>query len=224
MTERLTCAEVRDLLPELATGVAAGDERARVLSHLATCPACRQELDEMTTVVDELVLLTPEREPSPGFESAVLAAVAPPAQSRRTPLVLAAAATLIGALLAGGVVWWQTSDDRELAGQYRHTLAEADGRYLVSAALHSEDEPNAGHVFAYQGNPSWVFMTVSSIPWSGRYKVQLVTDDGRTRDLGWCQVTDGRGSWGRAVHIPVHDIRELRLVIPGSHTVRANFT
>jgi hypothetical protein len=224
MAELEKCEQVRDLLPEMATGVAAGDDRARILTHLARCPACRQELDEMTTVVDELILMAPEREPSSGFETAVLAAVeTQPRRSRRTPFVLAAAASIIGALLAGGAVWWQTAADRELAGHYRHTLAVADGKYLVAAQIGSTEEPDAGHAFAYEGHPSWVFMTVDTGPWSGRYRVQLVTTEGRTVDLGWCRVADGHGSWGRSVRVPVHDIAELRLLRPGAATMHARF-
>jgi hypothetical protein len=223
MTDFERCEQIRDLLPELATGVAAGDDRARVLTHLAGCPACRQELDEMTTVVDELVLLAPEREPSSGFENRVLAAVEVRPRTRRAPFVLAAAASIIGALLAGGIVWQQTADDRDLARSYRHTLDVADGHYLTAAPISSTEIPDAGHAFAYEGNPSWVFMTVDTAPWTGRYRVQLVTTEGKTVDLGWCQVADGHGSWGRAVDVPIHDISELRLVRPGAATMHARF-
>jgi predicted anti-sigma-YlaC factor YlaD len=74
VAERLECAEARELFPELAIGVAAGDERARALGHLSGCPACRGELAGAAEVVDELLLLAPEHEPPPGFESSVLGA------------------------------------------------------------------------------------------------------------------------------------------------------
>ncbi|MGH8971431.1 MAG: zf-HC2 domain-containing protein, partial [Actinomycetes bacterium] len=217
--------EVRDLLPELATGVAAGDERARALTHLAGCAACRQQLDEMTTVVDELVLLAPEHEPSPGFENAVLAAVEarPRARSRRSPVILAAAASLIGALLAGGLVWWQTADDRDLAHSYRQTLAVADGQYFAAAHITSTDEPYAGHAFAYEGSPSWVFVTIKSAPSSGDYRVQLVTTDQRTIDVGRCRIVGGKGSWGWTSDVRVGDIARIQLVHPGVPTMAADF-
>src|SRR5690349_18773011 len=125
------CEAVRDLLPELAAGVAAGDDRARALAHLAGCPDCRRELAELSAVVDELVLLAPAREPSPGFESSVLSALTPARRWRPNPVALAAAASLLGALLAGGVVWAQTAADRHLAQRYRHTLDVADGEYFA---------------------------------------------------------------------------------------------
>src|SRR5919198_1266901 len=76
MTDPAQCETVRELLPELAAGVASGDQRAAALAHLTGCPDCRQALQDAATVVDDLMLvLAPEHEPSPGFESRVLAAL-----------------------------------------------------------------------------------------------------------------------------------------------------
>jgi hypothetical protein len=96
MPESRLCAEVRELIPELAMGVAPGDERAFALAHIATCAECRQLLEETTETVDELLLLAPEQEPPTGFDSSVMAALdlAHADKSRRwkvSKLVLAAA-------------------------------------------------------------------------------------------------------------------------------------
>jgi hypothetical protein len=225
MTDRPRCDEVRDLLPELAAGVADGDDRARALAHLADCSDCRRELDEMTRVVDRLVLLAPEHEPSPGFESAVLAAMGPSRGSRRRSgaFALAAAATLLVAAVAAGGVWWHTADDRRLAAQYRRTLAVADGRYLAAAEVSTVAEPSVGHAFLYAGGPSWLFLSIEEAPSSGRYQVQLVTADRRTVDIGWCDVSSGRGSWGRTIDVPVSDIRRIQLVQAGVPAMSATF-
>ncbi len=225
MTDLPRCDEVRDLLPELAAGVADGDERARALAHLATCSDCRQELDELTSALDRLVLLAPEHEPSPGFESAVLAAMGPTGGARRGPgafVVAAAASALVAAVAAGGL-WWHTADDRQLAAQYRRTLAVADGRYLAAAEVRTVAEPSVGHAFVYAGDPSWLFLTIDSAPSSGRYQVQLVTTDRRTVDIGWCEVSSGRGSWGRTVDVPVSDIRRIQLLRAGVPAMSAEF-
>src|SRR5438874_3816244 len=116
------CAVTRELLPELAAGVANGSERAVALAHLAGCVSCRAELDGYTEVVDELLLLVPEREPPAGFEMAVLAGLAPPPprprprrRAWRRALVPVTAA-LLTAAVAGGtaaeLTWRSTSDDR----------------------------------------------------------------------------------------------------------------
>lgn len=218
MTDSPRCAEVRELLPELAMGVAPGDQRAAALAHLAGCESCREALAETAPVIDELMLLAPSHEPPAGFESRVLSAYERP-RRRWVPLVAAAAAIVVLAALAATLVTRSVgSEDRQLADQYRRTLAIADGSYLRAAELSA----GAGHVFAYQGKPSWVFMTVSDAP-SGRYSAELVTLDGRTIEVGWCRVRDGRGSWGTAIPVPVREIDRLDLRSPEGTTLSASF-
>jgi hypothetical protein len=225
MAEPRACEDIRELLPELAAGVADGGARAVALAHLAHCANCRRKLDETTVVLDGLLLLAPEHQPSPGFESSVLDALVP-VRARRRPLraiVLAAAAMLLVAALAGGLVWWQTSDDRQVARQYQDTLAVAAGRYLTAADISTVVEPSAGHVFAYEGTPSWVFITLESAPSSGTYQVQLITTDRRTIDIGWCQVRSGRGAWGTTIEVPVRDISRIQLLRAGVPSMGARF-
>ena len=98
MAER--CEQVRELIPEVALGLAPGDERARVLAHVDACPECRAALARAASTVDGLLLLAPEHEPPPGFDSAVLAAMAPAREPRRwTTFALAAAAAVLVALV-----------------------------------------------------------------------------------------------------------------------------
>ena len=66
------CAPTREALPELALGIADGEQRALALVHIAHCPECRRALEELASLADELVALTPQREPPPGFENRVL--------------------------------------------------------------------------------------------------------------------------------------------------------
>jgi hypothetical protein len=228
MTESRHCTEVRELIPELAMGVAPGDERALALAHVAACTDCRQLLEEATETVDELLLLSPEHEPPTGFDSGVIAALdvekADRSRRRRTSRwVLAAAVVLIAAAGAAGVTHWAGSDDRELAAQYRETLRVADGAYLQAAPLVGSRDLEVGQVFAYQGkaNPSWVFVSVNGAP-SGRHRVRYVTEDGRSHPLGWCRVRDGQGSWGTNLDVPVYALDRVELVHDG-HTLSATF-
>jgi hypothetical protein len=231
MTDRTDCQTLRELIPELAAGVASGDERARALAHLTGCPDdCRQALQDAATLVDDLMLvLAPEHEPSAGFESRVLAALPatrPHRRRRPTPrLVLRAAAAVLAAalvaVLAVGLTWRHTADDRRLAANYRHTLAVADGRYLTAAGLAAASGQQAGHVFAYQGSPSWLFVELTAAPASGPYAIRLVTTDNRTVNAGICRVTAGSGSYGRTIGVPVSAIRRVELVQPGSPTLVA---
>jgi hypothetical protein len=225
MTESRRCAEVRELIPELAMGVAPGDERALALAHVAACADCRQLLEAATETVDELLLLAPEHEPPTGFDSLVIVALEAEQadRSRRwkaSRLVLAAAVVLIAAAGAAGVTHWAGSDDRELAAQYRETLRVADGAYLRAAPLVGRGN-EVGHVFAYQGNPSWVFVSVNDAA-SGRHRVRYVTEDGQSHPLGWCRVRDGQGSWGTSLDVPVYAVDRVELVHEG-RTLSASF-
>jgi predicted anti-sigma-YlaC factor YlaD len=209
--EPARCDEVRELIPELAMGVAPGERRAAALAHLATCSDCRTVLQLTTDVVDELILLVPGREPPAGFEARALSAIAS-STHRRGPRAtwLAAAAVVLAAVGGGLVIRWTDSGDLRVADQYRRTLQVADGRYLRAADLATTSGASAGHVYAYEGSPSWVFMTLEGAP-SGDYAVRLVTKDGRTRRIGECWVRGGRGSWGTAVDVPIGAVDRIEM-------------
>ena len=72
-----------------------------------------------------------------------------------------------------------TGDDRRLADQYRAALAAAHGSEFEAARLHAPGNVAAGVVYAYRGNPSWVFVYLDGAHRSGGYRVELATTDGR---------------------------------------------
>jgi hypothetical protein len=224
VAEGLECAEARELFPELAAGVAAGDERARALGHLSGCPACRREFAGTAEVVDELLWLVPEHDPPPGLESSVLArltAAAPPLRRPR-PRLLWAASIAAAAALAAGTVWWQTADDRELASGYRRTLAVAHGHDLSAAPLLAGGA-ETGTVFAYEGSPSWIYVTFRSAPPQGRYVVRLLTRDGRRLALRSFTARPGGTAWGSTIQVPIRQIQKLEFIRSNVPTMTASF-
>ena len=68
----LTCAEVRELAPELALGILGGAERAEVVLHVNGCARCQAYVAELTEAADAIPQLVPEAEPPAGFEARVL--------------------------------------------------------------------------------------------------------------------------------------------------------
>jgi Putative zinc-finger len=222
MSARWSCEEVRSLAPELALGIAAGDDRARALEHLADCPACRGRLEELSSVADELLLLAPAQEPPAGFESRVLGRLEPPARPRRRRRILVPAfAAGAAALAAAAVLWVATKEDRDLASRYRATLAEANGKYLTAEPLTAPGGARAGTVFGYEGEPSWVVVTVyeGSRPEPGRYKVEIITAEGERVGVGPIEVTREGGSGGESIPIDFHHVSEVRLLGPGRGNV-----
>ncbi len=234
MTERPSCAYLADTLAEVATGAASGPDRALVLDHLAGCADCRRDLDELTRVADDILLVAPEHEPPAGFESAVLARIA--AEPRATierpapveaqtvrrrrfgqPLAQAAAAALL-ALGAAGIVWQATEADRDLAAAYRDTLDVADGRYFSAVDLLRPDGASAGTVFFYEGNPSWLFTVVRDAPVDGTYDV-IVTTGGHDVLVTTCAVRAAACGAGATVDVPIYRIDEIRLIAPDGTTL-----
>ena len=74
MTEpgAMTCAQVHDVVAELALGVLTGRERAAALGHLEGCRACREEVHQLMVAGGHLLELLPPAGPPAGFETRVL--------------------------------------------------------------------------------------------------------------------------------------------------------
>src|SRR4051794_24705008 len=161
----MSCERTRALSAELALGIADGADRAEALRHLAECADCRRELDQLTAVADELLLLAPAVEPPAGFESRVLAAMHPPPTAaaprrvQRLRRVLApVAAAAVAAAVAAGIVLHATSDDRRLAAPYRGTLAAAHRSSFEAARLLGPRPGHAGAVYRLRAGPPAVFL------------------------------------------------------------------
>src|SRR3954452_6960287 len=77
------CHETREMAAELALGTVEGEERGEALQHLADCPDCRAEVERVSDLADDLLLLPPHREARVGFESRVLGELLPASQPKR---------------------------------------------------------------------------------------------------------------------------------------------
>jgi hypothetical protein len=217
------CDETRDVLAELALGVADGEERGRALQHLAKCQECRAELEKLSDVADELSLLAPHREVPVGFESRVLSRVlpAPAPRRRRWPrFVLAPAAAALAAVgITLGVVW----NDVQTAHNYRDTLQKANGKEFEAYSLYGGGA-FAGTVFSYQGAPNWLVITVDAAHRADLQRAELVMNDGRQIRLNWFHL-DPSGSSGGGIPEDPHAVSFLRLSPgAGGEPLVAHFT
>jgi Putative zinc-finger len=206
------CEETRELITELALGVADGGERARVLEHVADCPDCRRELERQSAIADELLVLAPEQEPPPGFELAVLSSIQPPAARRgrlvrRLAFVGAVAAAV--AITAGGMLIG-FREDRRLADDYRAALAQANGKYFGATRLADAAGRPGGVVFAYQGSPSWIMVTVTPQYRAAVERAELVDRGGRRIPLASFRLADG--AWGGSIPIDLAEVAAVHLV------------
>jgi hypothetical protein len=234
----LGCEEVRELAPDLAIGIADGQERDAALRHAATCLDCRRLVAELASVVDDLLPLAPSHQPPPGFAARTAARMVPPVarprrwairpaigrlrSGRRWATRLAVAASLVLALALGaGAVYRGTASDRRLAASYREVLAQAHGSFFAAAPVRGPTG-TLGTVFAYQGQPSWMYATLT-LP-AGRperFGVLLVTRDGRQLSLGSVVLGGGQGAWGAGIPVALTEVRQLRFVTASGQTVLA---
>jgi hypothetical protein len=225
MNAEMGCAQVRELAPELALGIAEGDERGAALRHLSGCAGCRQLVSELSSVGDELLLLAPAKEPPPGFESRVLDRLAEPAgprrlrpPARRWRLLAVAAALVLVAALGGGSVFLATAGDRRLAESYQAVLRQGQGSFFAAAPLQGP-QGRAGAVFGYQGQPSWAMVTLRPpVPAERRFRVQVLTRDGRYLAAGEAVLGGDKAAWGGQLPVDLSAVHELRLLGPDGRT------
>jgi anti-sigma factor RsiW len=211
------CREVRELAPELALGIVEGEERGRLLEHLADCPDCRRRVDELAEVADELLLLAPHKEAPVGFESRVLSRVLPaPAEPRRRrrrrfAFVLTPVAA---AVAAAGITLAVVSGDLRDANHYHQTLQQANGQEFEAYSLYGGGGAFAGTVFSYQGAPNWLVITVDPAHRADLATAKLVLDDGSQMPLSWFHL-DASGSSGGGLPVDPQRVAVLRL-LPGN--------
>ncbi len=218
----LTCAEVRELAPELALGVLFGQERDDALRHVDRCEACRAELEAFARVGDEMLLVAPSAEPPSGFEDRVLARIG---GSRRRPvrrIVAFAAAAVVALLVGAGSVYIAGTHDRHLAHEYGEVLGTLHGTSLRSAVLKDARGGASGQAVAYEGRPSWIFVAVEHGTADGEMTIRLV---GRSsRKAGTIRLTKGHGALGTVVPVDVKDVRSIEIVDrEGNVVLRATF-
>jgi hypothetical protein len=224
MTTEPTCDDLRQMTAELALGIVSGEERARALKHAASCPRCRRELAELAELADELLLMVPAHEPPRGFESQVLERLPGSAltagwmrrlRSGWRRVLVPAAAALVAAAAAIGVVLEVTKEDRHAGSLYRRALEQANGTYFGALPLRDPSGRRAGLVFGYEGRPPWAFVLVQEAGGSKRWTVELRTRSRGRITLGSFQVSRGRGSFGRAIPVPLRDVTSVSAVERG---------
>ncbi|MDQ3964218.1 MAG: hypothetical protein M3277_09965, partial [Actinomycetota bacterium] len=99
-----------------------------------------------------------------------------------------------------------------LASHYRHALAGANGEYFGVVPLRASSGERAGHLFAYEGDPTWVFLIFADPLEPGRYEAELETADGETRSLGMVEITAGKVTWGTDLPVGLRNIRAVRML------------
>jgi hypothetical protein len=217
------CEKTRELAAELALGIVEAEERGHALEHLAQCPECRRLVGELSGVADELLLLAPVAEVPVGFEERALAPLLSERRPRRRHRLLRVLVPAGAAAAAVAITLAVVADDLRLASDYRSTLGEANGRRFEAYALKTPDDRPAGQVFAYEGAPSWLLMTVEAGYRSGIEGAELVMEDGRRVPIRWCSLDKRRGTCGGAIGVDLREVSVLRLLPTAGDPIVARF-
>jgi hypothetical protein len=207
-----SCEQCRALAPELALGIASGDERATALRHLARCADCREDLRTLTDTADQLLFATPEVEPSAGFDERVVAGFpqAPTRRARtRRAVLLVCAAAIVVALACGAVGGWLVGRPSGEAREFAADTREA-----------SFDVADPGtRVVAYDGSPSWLLVMVDGGLDDGTYSIVCDYEGGWSLSPGTVTVHDGRGTWSATVPRTLADLTGVRLQSPAGDPI-----
>jgi len=218
-TRPQACGESESWGAELALGLLSGPERAAGLSHLAGCPSCREQVDELARVADRLLLLAPEAEPGAGFESRVLGAVNAAAASsaalpaapsggggerpRRPARLVGALVALVAAAAVGGGLVGRVLDGQPGSGPtpVRTGLAVSAGgrtscRVVVSGT-----------------RPASVLVSLDGYPGAdSEVTVELRTSTGAAVPLGPLPVTGGHGLLVTSVDADARSLTLMRMI------------
>jgi hypothetical protein len=208
------CDQCVEVAPELALGIADGDERAEAVAHLTACPACRRELEDLATTADRLLLLAPTMDPPAGFAPTTLARCARPAPGhpgirRRAPRPVRAAAALAAVFVAGVVGGRARAPSVAGIDDVGH-----DGPLRTAALTDGSGRP-AGGVAVQEGATPRIVVMLGPDPPDDRYQVRCDDAAGGSFAAGALSVAaEDRGGkvWTAVVSFPVAGIRLVRLV------------
>lgn len=187
----LSCAEARELAPELALGILSGAERAEVVLHVNGCARCQAYVAELTEAADAIPQLVPEAEPPAGFEARVLRRLDEgERRSRRrwiSAIAVAAAFAVIVSITAVRVI--------EANDSSAPTAVPGQPASAPVAVVMNGGPTGAAGGWAYVSDHHGVALNVDYGMPSGSYSVMVTPAAGDATSIGTVDITDGRGSW-----------------------------
>jgi hypothetical protein len=187
-----SCAQLRDVAPELALGVLSGAERAEAIMHVNGCGRCQAHVNELTEAADAIPLLAPEIEPPVGFEQRVLAAG--PARRRRSVrrMVAAVAVAAAAAAILSITIVRVVESGNDSSAPAASAAAPATKPTAVKMVSTTGALP-AG--WAYVTNKRSVAISVDYGVDPGTYNIAVRPPTGSSEKIGTMTIVGGHGSW-----------------------------
>ena len=200
----------RDEVAELALGLLTGTDRAEMLEHLEKCSSCRTEVEGLAEVSDRLLLLAPQAEPPPGFESEVLAAMRPrrdPAErpTWRRPLIT------LGSVAAATVI--------ALAVGWALGASSSESHFSIrEAAMVTPSGRDVGSVRIQDGEPAWLLVSVpgwrhwdEQVGHALDYRVRVSLSDGAEMEFNDVSLSP-EGAWATTARLDPSAVSEVSVV------------
>lgn len=213
----IPCARFDEECGELVLGLLPGEARAAALAHVAGCARCRERLEQLSRVVDELLMTGPSVEPPAGFEQRTLARLAeesdrghrrdrPPSAASRRNRVLAVAAAIVVVLGVAAGVWAATRGHGARSGAVEAAaMVDPSGRTVGRIDLGRDPAT------VFVALPDWVqYKTPAGAPVAYRLRFDLA--GGGQADVGPVSFAPGRDTWGAAVAFHTDTARSVTML------------
>ncbi len=184
----LTCAEVRELAPELALGILGGAERAEVVLHVNGCARCQAYVAELTEAADVLPQLVPEAEPPVGFEARTLRRFGDETRRSRRRWIASIAA------VAAAVAIFSITVVRVVEAGDDTTTAARASAVPVAVAMEGGVVPVAAGWAFVTGQHGVAIAVDYGVP-AGDYVVRVEPAKGAAAGIGTMSIDGNRGSW-----------------------------
>ena len=206
----LSCATATASLGVYVVGALDHAERADVESHLATCPACRDELADlaplpglMSRLHVEEVLAGPPPVDDAMLERLLVAATRQRrGESKHRWLAAAAAVAVLALGTSGGAAAWRAAH-----ATHWKSLAAANGPVHLSVKLAAAD------------GGTRLEMAMRGVDRDERCSLIAVSRTGRTEVAGWWEAYTGTAHVTATTSIVPADLRELKVVTDDGRTL-----
>jgi hypothetical protein len=230
------CSRYSSELAELALGIATGRERAEALAHVASCPSCHAEMEQLSLAADSMLEVASPLEPPLGFEVRLAerlragrparALVGARWRYHRLP-VIAACLVAVVALGAGVGAGWsargsssaRSSFGTEAGGQVSTRSLVAKGHVLGYVTVYSNRAASTA-----SGRGGWLFMSLDVGSWSGEATCEIRLADGKDVSLGSFWLDGGYGAWGVSLAASTGAIRNAWVATNKGILASADFT
>jgi hypothetical protein len=192
--------------------------------------ASAEDAEVMRAAVELRAARPGDDAPDPAFVAGLFDHLSQQASAAPTasPIPLRRRRVALGSVAAGLVLISATAAVTEATNHStpaRLTLPAPQRSSLRTGTFETTDGRVMGQIVAYRGSPSWVFMNVGDMGYTGAIVCRLQVADGSTVATGTFDLHGGQGAWSKTIHVDIARLRGAQLVnASGSVVASATLT